>query len=718
MEIDMKRKYLLLLFATVILLGNFSALASAAENEENYMSDLTFRNTQESNFRIPNLITTNDGRMFAFCNDRRNTVDDNADIQWLCYAVSEDGGNNFSDVRYLLKDEGWCYIIGAAVYDAVHDNIMLMYQAYIKTEAARTAYNALSEEQKAEKPLGNAIIESNDGGVTWKCRSFVMPKVLVEPKSYISTHGSSAGIQLKNGEYAGRLVIAGKAGSGNLNSVRRQDWDLVGCLIYSDDYGKTWKQCLNSMPHGTDETTVCELPDGTLYISSRMISNSYGRYVGYSKDGGRTLSDFRQDSTLEVQTGVGVRGGLLCIDDYDGKGNSLTLFSSLNSSTPFRRNLCIWISYDNGETWTDKTVIDPGLTSYGELCYNPTTGKISIMYEWGTVNCYSDGIKIDTFDTDWLLSHSVPNTSLRNVPPIGEGITAELVTDDLILQLNGDGISDFAATKVWYNSVSNVNTDISNGTAAVRENALNGESVMSFDGTSGLTVSGLDKLTGDITYFIVYKSNVASFVGSTDEPVIFRSTHANGLKTSVKPMYDSLCTQLTGGYFAVAEEFIDTDWHIVAVTWTGGDEQTALLSQFTDGNTTVKFEVGSLALKKSDAKGVQYIAQSFDGEIAEILVYNRCLDDSEVASTGMALAEKFGLTWTAYEPAEPGKDTENPDNTGSDTTESGTDTACESSADTAKNDKKGCGSSVGITAVGIVTSVCGTAVCKRRKRNK
>lgn len=327
-------------------------------------------------------------------------------------------------------------------------------------------------------------------------------------------------------------------------------------------------------------------------------------------------------------------------------------------------------------------------------------------------------IKIDTFDTDWLLSHSVPNTSLRNVPLIGEGITAELVTDNLILQLNGDGISDFAATKVWYNSVSNVNTDISNGTAAVRENALNGESVMSFDGTSGLTVSGLDKLTGDITYFIVYKSNVASFVGSTDEPVIFRSTHANGLKTSVKPMYDSLCTQLTGGYFAVAEEFIDTNWHIVAVTWTGGDEQTALLSQFTDGNTTVKFEVGSLALKKSDAKGVQYIAQSFDGEIAEILVYNRCLDDSEVASTGMALAEKFGLTWTAYEPTEPGKDTENPDNTGSDTTESGTETAGESSADTAKNDKKGCGSSVGITAVGIVTSVCGTAVCKRRKRNK
>ena len=214
-----------------MLIGAMGLPTIAAATEGYHMTDVTFQNSGVSNFRIPSLITTNSGKVFAFANDRRQTVMDDAEIQWLCYSVADDG-INFSDVKYLLCEEGWCYIIGTAVYDAVNDNIMLFYQSSIKTQAAKDAYNALSDAQKAKKPLGNAIIESSDGGNTWTSRAVNMPKTLVHTKSYITTHGSSAGIQLKHGEYAGRLVVAGKAGAGNLNSVRQKDWQLTGCLIY------------------------------------------------------------------------------------------------------------------------------------------------------------------------------------------------------------------------------------------------------------------------------------------------------------------------------------------------------------------------------------------------------------------------------------------------------------------------------------------------------
>ena len=633
-----------------ILIGLLMALTvgflptvAAAEGETN-METYPFRNSGDSNFRIPVMLATNSGNLFAFCNDRRKSVDDNAEIQWLCYAESTNGGKTFSEVRYLLNEPGWTYIIGSAVYDAVHDNMMVFYQGYVRSKDAQAAYAKLSDTEKAGKPTGNAIIESADGGKTWTCRAVNMPKVLVEPNTGISTHGASAGIQLRNSEYAGRLVVAGKAGSGTLDSTKQENWKLVGCLIYSDDYGQTWKPSLNAMPMKTDETTVCELDDGTLYVSSRTILNACGRTVAYSKDGGRSLQDFRFDRTLEVQLGLGVHGGLLSVPDYDGNGNSLTLFTSLNSTSPFRRNLCVWASFDDGETWSKKTVIYPKLASYAELCYNPVTGLISVMYEYGIANCYADGIRIQTFSVDWLLENSVENTSLRTAEPITGTLTPEIPEESLLLQLNGDGMEGIAGG-IWYNSIGTANGTVANGAdVTVLENVLNGESILSFDGSGGISISGLDTLTGDVTYFIVYRSKAETYLGGKEQ-TLFRSTHAGGIYSSFKPAFDALCTTVQGGYYVPSEEFADDGWHIVAVTWHGTSESDAVMTQFTDGNLTRNFEIGYLAANHGSSAGIQTIAENLACEIAEVLIWNRTLSDLEVAQAGLALAEKYDLAW-------------------------------------------------------------------------
>jgi len=94
----------------------------------------------------------------------------------------------------------------------------------------------------------------------------------------------SRAIKLKNGPNAGRVVAAcwGYASS-SISS------DQV-VLVYSDDDGATWDF---STPTGgssrVNESSICELSDGTIFVSSRG-STSGERRIMLSADGGETLT--------------------------------------------------------------------------------------------------------------------------------------------------------------------------------------------------------------------------------------------------------------------------------------------------------------------------------------------------------------------------------------------------------------------------------------------
>ncbi len=596
-------------------------LPAAAQSGGYHTSQLVFRTENASNYRIPTVISTASGAVFAFCNDRQNSVSDYAETQWLAYSVARDG-IHFSEREYLLDREGWSFVIGSAVYDAVENKILLIYYASIVTDAAQAAYELLSAEDRADQPVGAAIAESRDDGASWTHRAITLPKA--DSGEVASVHGAGAGIQLQYGSNAGRLVFAAKAGDSSLASVKDMEARMRGLLIYSDDHGQTWKASLNSMPIGTDETAVCELPDGTLYISSRRISNINGRAVAISKNGGRTITDKRVDTTLEVLCEYGIKGSLLCIPNFDGAGNALTLFSSLNSPGPNRRNLCIWLSYDGGKTWPEMVTVDSGLCSYSEMTYNAATDLISIVYERGDVTCYSSGIEITTFDVDWLMANKRENVCLRGELQLPASISSEIVRDGLLLELS---------------------KDFDQYTSRLNPYALVGYDTLQFDGVGELTRTELGALQGNMTYFIVFRN--ASAVPDNDA-VLLASSHAQGIRTHMSETTASVTTYVGSSVYncAQAQEYLDTDWHILAVAWDGDGQSAATLTQFQDGMTTLKYELGESVCRTSSSSGSLSVGSGFSGEIAEVLVWNRALDDTEIAKTGLALAEKFGLQWS------------------------------------------------------------------------
>ncbi len=610
----MKRIISFILFFAVLTVGTVVPVIAQPE-VGTFDSQLVFCTENDSNYRIPTVVTTASGAVIAFCNDRRETVSDYAEIQWLSYSIAADG-KNFSASKYLCQRDGWSYIIGSAVYDAVVGKVMLIYYPTPISDAAKA--------EASQFITGIAIAESSDDGATWTHRKISLPQA--PGSSYVaSVHGAGAGIQLQYGDNAGRLVFAAKAGDSSLASVKVMESRMCGLLIYSDDHGETWTASLNTMPMGTDETAICELPNGKILISSRMISNTNGRVIAYSENGGRTVvtKNARIDTSLEVQCEYGIKGSVACIPNYDGQGNALTLFSSLNSPGPNRRNLCVWLSYDMGATWTDMVTVDAGLCSYSEMTYNPQTGLVSIVYERGDVTSYSSGISVASFDVEWLLANKRANTPLRGTMQLPNAVSSEIEQEGLLLELSRN-FSSYAQ---------NLGTD-----------AHLGVNTLHFNGT-GIQAPILDELTGNASYFIVFKSDTAV---ANDSAMLLKSTHANGIRTYLGATTESVTTDISDYKYncAQAREYLDTIWHILAVTWNGDSQETALLTQFQDGMTTLKYEFGKNALRTSVKTGTLTVGSGFSGQIAEVLVYNRALTDTEVAETGLALAEKFGLTWT------------------------------------------------------------------------
>lgn len=150
-------------------------------------------------------------------------------------------------------------------------------------------------------------------------------------------------------------------------------------LIYSDDGGARW-QIGAVMPPDTNESTVAELSDGTLYINCRnqgggVRPGEARRVVGWSRDGGLTFESTHKDPVLV---------------DPICQGSIITLGERLvfiNPAGGGRRELTLRVSEDGGHTWPHSTVVWAGPAAYSDLCVLPD-GRVGLVHECGDEGPY------------------------------------------------------------------------------------------------------------------------------------------------------------------------------------------------------------------------------------------------------------------------------------------------------------------------------------------
>ena len=388
-----------------------------------YSEYLVFPTGGRSHYRIPSVIVTADGTVLAFCNDRRDTVNDHApETDLVC--VRKRVGEEWSGVRVLAHVDGWACTIGSAVYDLNADASfcsglripVTRYEFGRYTEEEKKAFARLTEEKvkAAGVPAGDFLLCSQDGGLNWTERVLDIQPYLFEREDGSTLpvrgccHGSGAGIMLQHGVHAGRLLCPSRMATGeyyDMDGLRRYSYNNA---IYSDNHGITWKASAPVQP-GTGEGTLMEDGEGNILYNSRAYYEDRKRYLASSTDGGETFGDFRTDDFLLDTAYMGCNASLLRVERgeiEDGRflpqgADSVTVF--INPRSKDRDHLTACISFDSGRTWAHTRLIHEGRAAYSSLAFSQKEQKFYLLYELGRNDPYDQGIVCAEFDLEWLM---------------------------------------------------------------------------------------------------------------------------------------------------------------------------------------------------------------------------------------------------------------------------------------------------------------------------
>lgn len=253
--------------------------------------------------------------------------------------------------------------------------------------------------EKSHPPAELTVYRSKDHGRTWSAiESVIKPDT---NGNVPSMHMNEAGITLRHGSRAGRLIRAARHYAGRNH---RSKWpEHYTTAIYSDDGGETWNTSKPFAEMGTGEAAIAELSDGRLYYNSRAHWNEdkppLRRRCAYSDDGGETWTGWRIVEVLPdgpQNTNYGCMGGLVRLPV---RGRDILIHSNCDSPEGRKRGT-VWASFDGGETWPVKRLVYEGSFAYSSLAAGrPTTvseGRVYLLFESG-------GAKVARFNLSWLL---------------------------------------------------------------------------------------------------------------------------------------------------------------------------------------------------------------------------------------------------------------------------------------------------------------------------
>jgi len=305
---------------------------------------------QTHTFRIPALITALNGDLLACCDARRKS---SRDLIWerdidIVLKRSSDNGATWSEMEIVCDyGDGRPASDPSFILDRTTGEIFCFYN--------------YMDQDNAPKEFRLYVQSSKDHGRTWgKARDITDAITRPEWKMDFKFITSGRGIQRRNGDLLHTLV--------NLKNGMR--------LFGSTDHGRSWR-LIDVRIRPANESKVIELTDGTLMVNSR-VQGQPRRWVHRSKNDGKTWRSQSDATLIDPACNASI---LRYTSRRDGYARDRLLFCNANSPKG-RKNLTVRISYDEGATWSEGKVIDPGPSAYSSLtvCQD---GSIGVLYEPG-----------------------------------------------------------------------------------------------------------------------------------------------------------------------------------------------------------------------------------------------------------------------------------------------------------------------------------------------
>lgn len=368
--------------------------------------------------RIPGIVVTGKGSILTYCEGRRGTRGDWADID-LLYRRSSDGGQTWSPLRQLVRlpepqprnprrltlaPEMGPTILNARTYHncimipdrdtgAIHCLFCVDYWRcfYMRSDDDGVTFSAPRE-------ITDVIAGYRQQGVAWR----------------IVGNGCGHGIQLENGRLVEALWLSD---SSQANGGGHRPGNTG--VIYSDDHGATWKigrwVIRNSAEFpNPSETCAVQLSDGRVLFSTRVEGPRYRRVITTASDVAGAWSQPRYDPNLYepwceaslLRIGGASEHGpsqiLFC--NPDSESDSIAAKGGIGGKSRPRRNLTVRLSCDDCQTWPFAKVIDPGVAGYNDLAMLPDHTYLC-LYERGSTNgsqTANAALTLVHFDRAWL----------------------------------------------------------------------------------------------------------------------------------------------------------------------------------------------------------------------------------------------------------------------------------------------------------------------------
>ena len=165
--------------------------------------------------------------------------------------------------------------------------------------------------------------------------------------------------------------------------------------VYSDDNGLTW-QVSGRASIGGDEAKVTELVDGRILMSIRHNGN---RWYNISEDGGVTWQETTSEWTDIVAPAC--NGDLIRFTSVNNGDDKNRLLHSVPVGSS-RKNVTVYVSYDEGETWPTSRCVVPYNSAYSSLCILPDK-TIGLYVEEAFTNEGDYCTVFYNFSLNWLI---------------------------------------------------------------------------------------------------------------------------------------------------------------------------------------------------------------------------------------------------------------------------------------------------------------------------
>ena len=367
---------------TILLIIAISTLTATAQDSLFTRTELYHPGDYGSaNYRIPAVITAKDGSIVAVTDKRKyNEGDLPQDIDIVCNR-STDGGSTWSEPYTIAQGTGINHGFGdCAIAWSNDDNGLIA--VFV---GGPGLWNSTPS-----NPIRSYKSYSYDNGQTWTAPEdithFIFGDGCIVPEHAswrASFFGSGNGLCTSSG----RIMFVAAIREGSAQSLNNY-------AVYSDDNGLTW-QVSGRASEGGDEAKVTELIDGRILMSIRHAGK---RWYNISEDGGETW----QSSTSQWNdiTAPACNGDIIRYTSVNQGHNKNRLLHSVPQGSS-RRDVTVYVSYDEGETWPVKKIIVPYSSAYSSLCVLPD-GTIGLYVEEEPNGTSGYSTAFYNFSIEWL----------------------------------------------------------------------------------------------------------------------------------------------------------------------------------------------------------------------------------------------------------------------------------------------------------------------------